>query len=253
MRYFGGRKVGAIIRSVGERTAKLCEKSLEEGLPSNCIRVVENVSPFLQTLGECYRIAISEKFDWYLLVDADMIMVKDWRKILAITLEKMDAVNRLWEFTFRLKDSIENRNIDALHVVRGKYSEELLMSTSLVKDGLKPEGRVRDNMMKRTGTKRIITKEVLAYHGYEQYARDIFNRFYNRACRDPKYADRFKLFRSLDTEDKKIAQAGWSYGLRNSNLASLDSRNKLLDVMQFGFKEKSHIRFKLDRFYKKVG
>ena len=175
-------------------------------------------------------------------------MVEDWIVILETTLNRIKDNEKIWEFTVRLKDEIEGRNIDAIHVVRGTYSQHLLDSANSISDGLKPEGRVRDTMIKKTGAKRIITKDVIAYHGYEQYYTDIFNRFYNRACRDSSYAGKFKIFKSIATEDKRVAKMGWDYGIKNSGLKSLDYKNKLIPDI----KEKTHIRFSLSTFYKRV-
>jgi hypothetical protein len=246
------RRIGAIIRSVGERTEGLCRKSLATWLRDEDIVTVKNVHPFLETLRKCYEVAIENQFDWFLLVDADMVMVEQWKGLFLAALTEHGDKENLWEFTLRLRDGIEGRDIDAIHVVKGAYSKELLISVDRVLDGLKPEGSVRDDMIRRTGAKRVITKQAIAYHGYEQYATDIFNRFYNRACRDSSYAKKFKIFQNLDTEDKKIAKVGWDYGIKNPDLSSLDSRNKITDMKKFGIKEKSHIRFNLSTFYKRV-
>jgi hypothetical protein len=250
-------KIGAIVRSVGERTEKLCLESLKMALPEKDVVLIKDVSPFLSTLKACYKAAIKRDFDWYLLVDADMVMTRGWYSLVTYLLQTKSDINKYWEFTFRLKDSVEPKNIDAIHVVNGKYSEELLRSTGNVKNGLKPEGSVRDDMIKRTGVKRLITKDVIAYHGFEQYLSDVYFRFYNRACRDPRYVEKRGLFKKLNTDDKKIGKKGWDYGVANRNLRFLDSRDKTQSchdlVEGLGFKERRHITYKLPTFYKKVG
>lgn len=249
-------KIGAIVRSVGERTEKLCLESLRTALPEKDVVLIRDVSPFLNTLKACYEAAIKHKFDWYLLVDADMVMKDGWYSLIIHKLQATPNTYLYWEFTFRLKDLVEPKNIDAIHVVNGRYSEELLRSANKVKNGMKPEGSVRDDMINRTGAKRLITKDVIAYHGYEQYLLDVYYRFYNRACRDPKYVEKRGLFKKLDTDDKKIGKMGWDYGIKNRNLKFLDSRDKCVPVDDFvkgfGFKERRHITYKLSTFYKKV-
>lgn len=250
-------KLGAIVRSVGERTESLCVKSLELGIDKENIKIVKGERPFLNTLKKCYEVAISEEYDTYLLIDSDIIMYENWREIFDREFKGiciLSDVNKIWEFTFKLKDCVIPSYIDAVHVINGKqYSNELLNSFGLISDCLKPEGAVRDNLMKRLGVKRVILKTSIGYHGYEQYLRDVFNRFYIRALRDKLSVKNSNLFKELDTEDKKIALMGWNYAIESGkNLKSLDDRNKI-DILDLGLikKERAYIRFGLSRFYEK--
>jgi len=245
-------KLGAIIRSCGERTEKLCIASLKKQLYKGDIKVIRNVYPFREALKQCYIEAVKNSFDWYLCIDADMVLGRDWRGLLDDrfrTLQKQKDLSNVWELTFKLKDAIDPNPIGDLRIINGKFSKELLYSYKKIRDSVKPEAAICANIVKRLKVERIVFKEIIAYHGFNQYRRDVFNRFYIRACRDISYVRKRGLFTEPLSEAEKIAKAGWVYGLKNRTAKSLDASKKI-DIEKLGYKELPVLEIDLSCFYR---
>lgn len=244
-------KLGAIVRSCGERTEALCIASLKKELYKGDIKVIRNIYPFKETLQHCYVTAIEENFDWYLCVDADMVMVRGWREMVLdcmYTLKGRKDLDKIWELNFKLKDIVDPNPIGDLRVINNKYSEELLYSYKQVKDSVKPEAAICANIIKRLKVKRVIFKNIIAYHGFDQYKRDVFNRFYIRACRDISYVRKRGLFKELLSDNDKLAKAGWEYGLKHREAKSLDASKKI-NIIKLGYEELSVLEIDLASFY----
>lgn len=249
-------KLGAIVRSCGERTEALCVASLKKELYKGDIKVIRNIYPFKKTLQYCYVIAIQEEFDWYLCVDADMVMVRGWRELLLDCIHSLgDRVEseKIWELNFKLKDVIDPNPIGDLRVINNKYSKELFYSHKQIRDSVKPEAAICANIIKRLKVTRVIFKNIIAYHGFNQYRRDVFNRFYIRACRDLSYVRKRGLFKEESLSDiEKIAKVGWEYGLKHREAKSLDASKKI-DITKFSYKEYLPLDITLSEFYKTFG
>jgi hypothetical protein len=245
-------KLGAIVRSCEERTERLCIDSLKRELYKGDIKIIRNVHPFKSTLQCCYATAIQEDFDWYICIDADMIMIRGWRKLLEGKLKSLGTKvksEKIWELNFKLKDAVDPNPIGDLRVINNTYSKELLYSHSQIKDSVKPEAAICTNIIKRLKVTRVICTNIIAYHGYDQYKRDIFNRFYIRACRDTSYVRKRGLFKDPLSSTEKIAKSGWEYGLKHRSAKSLDASNKI-DVEKLGYKEHRPLDMDLNLFYK---
>lgn len=245
-------KLGAIVRSCGERTEALCIASLKRELYKGDIKVIRDVYPFKTTLQCCYATAIQEKFDWYLCVDADMVMVRGWRELLSSSLKSLEdrvESEKIWELNFKLKDVVDPNPIGDLRVINSKYSEELFYSHGQIKDSVKPEAAICANIMKRLKVTRAVFKNIIAYHGFNQYRKDVFNRFYIRACRDTSYVRKRGLFQEPLSSVEKIAKAGWDYGLNHREAMSLNASKKL-DIQKLGYEELSPLDIDLGCFYR---
>lgn len=246
-------RIGAIVRSVGERTEGLCVEALSRGLKPENLDIVRGVFPFVETLKECYRIARRKGYDWFLTVDADMIVRSDWKGIVKKAINSHCSNKRVWEISFDLRDNITPKTINGLHVINGKFCDVLLKAANNVQNPLRPEQDIRWEVRSNNAKIVQLGKIVIGWHGYEQWRRDLFNRFVVKACRDAGYVKKHKLFKgSLPlTKEQKVAKAGFEYGLENYHrlFDVFDHRFKLtLDTINI--KELSKIRFSLDYFYK---
>jgi len=245
-------KLGAIVRSCGERTERLCIDSLKNELYKGDIKIIRNVYPFKETLKRCYSTAIQEKFDWYLCVDADMIMIRGWRELLETRLrflgDKIET-EKIWELNFKLEDVVDPNPIGDLRIINNKYSNELLYSYKQVKDSVKPEAAICSNIIKRLKVTRAIFRNIIAYHGFDQYKRDVFNRFYIRACRDTSYVRKRGLFTEPLSDTDNIAKAGWDYGIEHREAKSLDASKKI-DITKLKYKELPPLDIDLNCFYR---
>ena len=67
-------KFGIFIRSVGERTEKLCIEACKQSLDSSKIHLIKNYYPAHKAYAKMFRMADELGYDWYLGLDADVIL-----------------------------------------------------------------------------------------------------------------------------------------------------------------------------------
>jgi hypothetical protein len=256
-------KLGVIIRSTGERTHKLCCESVRQFVHDRNIHVINNTCPFSKAVEEMFEIAISTDWDWYIGLDADVILMRDWMpRVWRVFLEEetkraftenKTKVNDLFKIDFMLQDRFIGLT-PGVHFYNNRFSKKALEVLKLTKDSNKPEGNIRHKI----GVPFIQPNMTIGYHGYEQYYSDIFNRFVVRASRNPEYVDKHNIFkRDLSTEvnpvELVVAYDGWKYGIedRRRALKYMDATNKQ-DISTYGFKELQPLDITLEKFYESV-
>ncbi len=122
---------GVIIRSIGENTEKLCYESLiQNQVDSNSIHIVRNISPAYKANIRCHQIAKNQNYNWYLILDADMILKPN---ILSVITNVLDIVASsqlkkiLFRIAFKADDYITNSMLErGNHTYNGKYNDLLL-------------------------------------------------------------------------------------------------------------------------------
>jgi hypothetical protein len=236
--------IGCIIRSVGERTEKLCIDSVKRHLAEDSIHMIRNVKPFSSALDRMFEIAIENDYDWYFGLDADVILVKDW-------LDKLNTVvSNLDRDCYRIDFPVKDRFLDKItyagtHFYNHRFTREAQKMLERTRNDNKPEGNIRHLMSQ----KEHLEKDVcLGYHGFEQYRRDIFARFALRYKRDSRYVKRHRIFREMD-EEKEVAKAGWEYAKTSDlDFTNFDSREVFLKKTE----KLDPLKIPLDDFYKKM-
>jgi hypothetical protein len=235
-------KIGCIIRSVGERTENLCIDSVEQYISD--VNIIKNVSPFHKAVDQMFEYAAKQDWDWYIGLDADVILAPGWYDTLVNYLTHLEG--NVFRIDFQIKDKFVDPLLWGVHVYNNTH-------TSLLRDVLKktthlnkPESAIVHQL--RTHAKAInATGILLGYHGYHQYKKDIFNRFALRATRNPEWLEKYKLFKHYD-EDTAIGKQGWKYGRKNI---------KKIDFMDYNNKkdfenEYPPLKITLEEFYKEI-
>jgi hypothetical protein len=243
-------KFGAIIRSVGERTEQLCFESVNSVLPKSNISVVKDVYPFSEAVKRMIVFAKERVYDWYIGVDADTVLVPNWLEMIESTLDNIRDIGFYYKLDFQLQDKfVRNKYIYGLHLYNGRYNDKMLKILEETKDTSKCEGNIRHKISAKFVN---LNSGPIGYHGYEQYYREIYNRFAVRSFRNPEDRQRYNLFKVND-KDNSVGWEGWWYGLKNKDtvLRLLDARNKILSS-EFGYKEKLPLKMELEEFYENV-
>ena len=186
---------GVIVRSTRERTEKLCIKSV--GRETDDIAVLRNACPFAEAVRTMMKVAEIRKWDKYLAIDADVVLIRGWHKIIK---ERMDKVENFYKMIFLVVDRFIPENIyRGIHLYNSTFHGNIIMALSHTYYTSKPEG----NMRHIISNPQIACKDILGYHGFEQWHKDIFNRFALRAIRNPEYIKKYKIFDGkLDLEHK---------------------------------------------------
>lgn len=238
-------KIGAIIRSVGERTERLCYESVAQYMPEKNIHIVKNMYPFAKAVGRMIDIAIEEKFTWFLGLDADVVLKPGWMSI-ANGYVLQEDIEQYYMLDFLLVDRFVKKRIPGVHFYNGLFNMQMKEALAKVKDTNKPEGNIRHKI----GAPRFQTPEYIGYHGFQQYYRDIYNRFVIRAGRNPEYIKKHSLFQGILDQEEMVGLAGWQYGCmyRDKIIRMLDARNKI-DINVKRFEEIGEMDMSLEDFY----
>lgn len=248
-------KFGAVIRSSGERTEHLCIESVKGCLSDDVVHVIRGVTPFSETVKQMLLLSMKNKYDWYIGIDADVVLTPNWTDMVNTVLEgKLSLeypLNNYYKIEFQLQDKfvLDKYIFRGLHLYNSQYNQQMLNILERTKGSSKPEGNIRHKI----GAKFFnVFLEYIGYHGYEQYYRDIFNRFVLRSLRNREDIDRYKLFKTND-EDNVMGRKGWDYGIAHKKevLKVLDAKNKI-SISNTGYTEKVPLAMSLKEFYKNV-
>lgn len=269
---------GVIIRSIGERTEKLCYESVRQYISEDKIHILRNYYPSTKAFLKMFEIAKNQNYDWFLGLDADIVLGKNWFDLFKSKV-KDEKTNDFFRIHFFVKDGITHTNL-----VRGnnfynakylKLSEKYLrynikvgnswfyyklmgLSTELF---TKPESSILIHFEKKHSIFNKVFDEVIGYHSYEQYYSEIFRQYITRRVRDPEYINNYgKEFIGLDCRkkllkdnqiDRYVANLAW----HNNDFVVQTPNGQILKeittiLLKNGISEKMEININLHQFYK---
>jgi hypothetical protein len=243
-------RIGAIIRSTGERTERLCHESVKLLVPEfirpKDIHIVRDQFPFWKAVEQTIHIAQQEKLEYFFALDADIVLRRDCAQKFRQFRKDVDF-SKVYRVDFPVKDRFTKQLLFGVHFYNGSFCEQILEALEKTKLTSKPEGDIKKHIkggeMKATFA--------LGYHGYEQYHTDIFNRFIIRAYRNPEFVKRYEMFQREDDETK-IAKFGWQYGLilGECGFPNLNALDKV-GIEQFGYSDIPPLEMNINTFHTK--
>lgn len=268
IKLFENIRFGIIIRSIEERTEKLCYDSCLQAVPKENIHIVRNIYPSFKAYIEMFKISIEYKYDWFLALDADMVLFPNWFDMVAEKIYKYNKSN-LFVFGHLVEDKFLGTIDRGNHCYNGFYSELAIEAVSkAIKESVKLERYIKKYIK---GIKRIPTfTEKIAWHGFEQYNKDIYFRFWNRRRRNPteefkrKFIDLVINNSNKKDLDYEVAKYGWdSYSIYDkmlvrfspkiANLSTTEKKHEKirLDLLDNGINEKYHLNMNYNEFVDK--
>ncbi len=165
--------LGIVIRTVGERTFEVCKNLCQEMVRSENIAIIKNIRPFYQAVKNSYQAAIDLGKKWSLIVDADVLLIKDG------IAKSTDLANRIEGFFcingFVLDNFFRKYRYAGCHL----YSTRLLnKAMSILNDksfitDLRSESYIKQMMADR-GYSLIHSDVHTGFHDFEQYYKDIW-------------------------------------------------------------------------------
>lgn len=213
---------GVFIRSVGERTEQLCLESCRQCIPHENVRIIKNKFPAYNAFIEMFKQAKELDYEWYLGVDADIVLVPNWYEI-ALQKKKEMEKSEWFAFTVSVMDKFLGKIDRGNHFYNGKHTEKSLeILKTKTKHMLKPESKIR-HYVKHNNTR--FNDLVIGYHGYEQFFCDIFYRFWMQAKRDRKLEKKYLFLKKgsednvLEDIDFSIAQKGWNIEKKKNRIS----------------------------------
>lgn len=230
-------KFGVIIRSIGERTEDLCFQSANLWIKKEEISIIKDVSPSYLAYKKMFEIAQERKYDWFLGLDADVILSPNWFDLFKTELLKINPEN-VFKITFSVVDRITEQNLfRGVHFYNGKYINEcieyLKITTFATNHSslykflgkksyyLKPESSLSEIALKRKNLNTLTVNNVIGLHGFDQYYSEIFRQYYVRHNRSPNFINEYPNIFNLDKDDKiltlerRAAKFGWEYAKWN--------------------------------------
>lgn len=270
-------KFGIYIRSIGERTEQLCIDSCKQYIDSEDIHILRNYFPSYNVYREMFNRAEKSDYDWFLAVDADVVLSPNWHDMVIEKIEGVDPKNT-FKFTFRVYDPIYCNLIDrGNHVYNntftplaiGALKKNILISRlprifkRFFNSGyyLKPETSLRGVLKEKHGLSNFNYPEVIGIHGTEQYYCEIFRTFLIRSKRNPEWINKYEFLQKnkqkqlfLQNEfELYVANLGWHHG-DSCALNKIDSINIGLYqeiLKKFKIQEREPLEMAIGEFYEK--
>ena len=260
---------GVFIRSVGERTEKLCYDSCVRSVSDEKITVIKNIFPAYRAYQEMFRMAYQKKYSWFLGLDADLVLASDWYEKAVEFKKKIENID-WFVFAIAVEDKFLGKISRGNHFYNGKYCEKALdILNKRTWNLTKPESAIRHYVDAKNT---YFNETFIGYHGFEQYYCDIFYRFWLRAKRERdiwencKYLQKDFSEKLLSDYDYHVAELGWNAGKENIVLYRLrlklpflfkhmmsnaSRRHKLFAGQNNKIIEKEKLNQSLDVFFKK--
>lgn len=273
-------RFGVIIRSIGERTEKLCLAAAAISVPKKDVHLVRDAYPSYVAFRHMFDIAEKHKYDWFLGLDADIVLRPNWHDLFLARLKSEGGLESVFRLHFSVKDCLTGQQyIRGNNWYNGKYAAAARRCLEKnIRIGrwpriygwfgyhsgyyTKPETSIRTLMSDKYGVNDRVFWESIGWHGYEQFYHEIFRQHVVRYARDQEY-DKKDATRFLDAAarpgllasgqmDKYVANIAWS----DANRWQLwrYSEDKRRDISRFlaerGIKEKEPWQGGLDAFYR---
>lgn len=234
-----------VIRSVGERTEKLCEFSvLQNGISKENIVYVKNISPFSKALKEGYKLAIEYGKKYTFFIDADMVVLPNTLSVMIEAMERLP--NKIFFMNPLAYDYLSGLIIrNGPRLYRTSY---LQVAIRLIQDesvSLRPETFVVKRM-RRLGYRSIDFDYPSALHEFEQYRKDIFRRVITRYFKSSSTTreylkSRFEKLRKTNL-DFEVAHLAIEYARKNKVKKPKLSYNQYQEIFrELNIEEKKEI------------
>lgn len=272
-------KFGVYVRSIGERTERLCLEACYQYIDPSDVTLLKNYFPSYNVYREMFTRALKSEYDWFLAIDADVILYNNWFKIMQKDIEQQNP-NIVFKFTYLVADYILEEPIDrGNHIYNNSFTKYALpalqknISISKLPKFLKkrynrgiylkPETALRHKLREKYNLDNFQIDRTIGIHGAEQYLREVFRRFALRANREPEYLKKYDFLRESNQErlrqqgnmDKYVANIGWNYGMKHY-IGKVDARviKKYQQLLiERAIEEKNVIKKDLNWFYDRYG
>lgn len=201
-------KFGVVIRSIGEATEDACKQSvLNAGIDESKVFIVKNKYPAYNAYLEMFRIARKQNLDWFLAIDADVVLLPNWFDLIKQGIGRTKDLKR-YVLNFKINDYISDAKMyRGIHVYNGKYINQcvffmkinaFLSKTKYFKKLFnhryytKPESSL-DIYFSRCCVNRVLFENIIGLHAYEQKDEEVVRQAIVRYSRDKYYVDNYAI------------------------------------------------------------
>lgn len=233
--------INFVVRSVGERTEKLCLHALKsQGVLDNDITLLKSMDFNKVQIKSC-EVSIEANKTWSVFLDADIVLHPE--ALVAIERElKENASDRLFRFQPCTLDKFYGgKNPTGPHIYQSKYLEEAVKQVP--KTGtLRPESQMVSKITEKLDLINVMSSNACGFHSHEQFYLDLYRTFYFRAQKlNSHYLSFIKKLcwkNMVDDVDSFAAFIGLCVGEANPN------KETSLTQKAYGEESISHIKEK---------
>ncbi|MCB9747909.1 MAG: hypothetical protein H6755_05810 [Candidatus Omnitrophica bacterium] len=271
-------KFGVYIRSTGERTEQLCLEACRRHIPERDIHLLRNFYPSYKVYQEMFARANDSKYDWFLGLDADVVLRPNWYTQIEKKINQFDK-EKTFKFSFQVYDPIYRNRIDrGNHIYNNAYTATAIKSLKeniqiirlpfflkrFFSAGyyLKPETSLNTRVYKKTGAlDHSNLNEIIGIHGAEQYYGEIFRGFLLRRGRNTDLMKQYTFLEIGQQEqlkkeghlDQYVANLAWNTKhFCTPNLVDARCKRKYLEYLKdYNIQEKYPLEITLEQFYQK--
>lgn len=236
------KKATVIIRSIGERTERLCHSLiLAQGVPEENIYIVREV-PFSASMKKSFEIGLKNNMPWTFCVDADVLLRPGSISELLLLAEQQEK--KVCEIQGYVLDKFFGGPRDAgQHLYRTALLSKVIEQIPPEGCDIRPETYTL-NAMKDMGFPYLIVPHLVGLHDFEQYYRDIFRKCFVHAHKHMVHTDLFvSVWRdgAVNDLDYRVALMGYAAGISYFQEVLIDSTSSIYEESHsLPFEEKSN-------------
>lgn len=166
--------VMVIVRTVGERTAELCERLVRQQVPAEERVVSISEKPFSKAVRKAFKIGVEAGLPWTLCLDADVLL-----RPFALR-DLVDAAEKQPKSTFCVEGHVADKLLGHVrfagnHLYRTRLLRRGLQNAEITDRVIRPERHVK-NQMSAQGHGLYIADPIVGLHDFEQYYVDLFRK-----------------------------------------------------------------------------
>lgn len=192
-------KVIGVIRSIGERTEDFSKFLLEKQVDE--IYLVKNVKPMVNMTLMCLKIGVNSKADYMITCDSDVFILPNMVNFMVGEIKK----HKRPLITGHTKSKFLGKRQGGIRIWNVSNMKEMinLLEKNDDFDKYRPEAYIHSKI------KGLLINDVTSYHEYEQYYKDIYEKFINQSIKTKSKSSYIKGFKKHKDIDFRVAYHGY--------------------------------------------
>ena len=205
--YYNNMKIGAFILNVGQSTVDDCIKAIKGQVDK--VFMIQDVSPVNKAINQCFKEAMQEKLDYFIILGADTIHKEN-----SIATMMSYMKDDLWCVYGRLDDYYRGSDSYGNHL----YNAKAMQGIRVDEDDIMYDHKIHATMEEK-GYKKVVTKEVIGKHHPIWTVQEAFEKHLHSGKRYKdkyfkKYFDQVKKrYKEDPCEVNRAAKIGFQLGI----------------------------------------
>lgn len=168
-----------VIRSVQERTTQICEELVRQQANNQNQVICIHETPFAEAHLKSMELAIKRGAKWSVLLDADVLLRSN---ALDLMIQEAEKRGEFYMLNFGILDRGFMGPSYGVHFYPTHILSRAMQFADVARQAQKPETRICKEMV-RLGVPTLVSQQVVALHGYEQYYADLYRTTFVRAVK----------------------------------------------------------------------